>query len=74
MEEIPHFCFTTFSSNILKHIGMGEKNYLINGKKKPRALKIETTESVGSQLHTALASHEAGKELWHHHVLRGLVE
>lgn len=44
------------------------------GKKKPRALKTETTESVGSQLHTALASHEAGKELWHHHILRGLVK
>lgn len=55
MEEIPHFCFITLLPNILKHIGMSEKNYLIIGKKQPRTLKIETTESVGAQLHTVLA-------------------
>lgn len=58
LEEIPHFCFTTLLPNILKHIGMGEKNYLIIGKKQPRTLKIETTESVGAQLHTVLAIHD----------------
>lgn len=34
---------------------MGEKNYLIIGKKQPGTLKIQATESVGAQLHTAPA-------------------
>lgn len=74
MEEIPHFCFTTLLSNVLKHISMGERKYLISGMKKPRPLKTVTTASVDSQLHTALASPEAGKELWQHRVLCDLVK
>lgn len=71
LEEIAHFCFITLLPNILKYIGMGEKNYLIFGKEQPRTLKIETTESVGVQLHTVLAIHDG--DLWHH-VLCGPVK
>lgn len=71
MEEIPHFCFITLLPNILKHTGMGEKNYLITGKEQPRTLKIETTESVGAQLHNVLAIHD--RDFWRH-VLCGPVK
>lgn len=71
LEEIPYFCFITLLPNILKHIGMGENNYLIIGKKQPRTLKIETIESVGAQLLTVLAIHD--RDLWHL-VLCGPVE
>lgn len=50
---------------------MGEKNYLITGKEQPRTLKIETTESVGAQLHNVLAIHD--RDFWHH-VLCGPVK
>lgn len=63
LEEIPHFCFITLLPNIFKPIGIGEKNYLIIGKKQPRTLKIETTESVGAQLCTVLAIND--RDLWH---------
>lgn len=56
-------CFITLLPNILKHIGIGEKKCLIIGKKQPRTLKIETTESVGAQLRTVLAIND--RELWH---------
>lgn len=63
MGEIPNFCFITLLTNILKHIGMGEKNDLIIVKKQPGTLKIKTTESIGAQLHTVLAVHD--RDIWH---------